>query len=286
MKLCSILLANVTADTWVQPTYKKFLEQTTLRNNGGWGHPLNKIAALHSLCPDLDVPGNSELMCDQSTCAVKCADTFIATGKRRTRCRWNKKKGFHWKAALGPCETCSAPLIAPAGVASVCTVKRGKSMCTQTCEAADHVFSSPASTPATFNLKCKCPRSGAGTPRVCGWYSGKMGGEVTQTTFDGIACEAAPTEVTTTAVVTETTTAVVGDTTTAVAGDTTTVVVGDTTTAVVGDTTTAVVGDTTTAVVGDTTAMGDTTTGMGDTTTAVVEATTTTVAAETTTRRA
>ena len=54
--------------------------------------------------------------------------------------RWNKKKGFHWKAALGPCETCSAPLIAPAGVASVCTVKRGKSMCTQTCEAADHVF--------------------------------------------------------------------------------------------------------------------------------------------------
>ena len=155
-------------------------------------------------------------------------------------------------------------------------------------------FSSPASTPATFNLKCKCPRSGAGTPRVCGWYSGKMGGEVTQTTFDGIACEAAPTEVTTTAVVTATTTAVVGDTTTAVvgdttttvAGDTTTVVVGDTTTAVVGDTTTAVVGDTTTAVVGDTTAMGDTTTGMGDTTTAVVEATTTTVAAETTTRPA
>ena len=58
------------------------------RNDGGWGHPTDKIAALFSLCPALESPTNGEHICDQATCAIKCADGFIATGKRRAKCRF------------------------------------------------------------------------------------------------------------------------------------------------------------------------------------------------------
>ena len=44
--------------------------------------------------------GASEIICDQSTCAVVCPDGFLPTGKRRTKCRWTKKKGFFWKVNL------------------------------------------------------------------------------------------------------------------------------------------------------------------------------------------
>ena len=59
-----------------------------LRNDGGWGHPIDKIAALYSLCQTQETPTNGEHICDQSTCAIKCDDGYIPTGKRRTKCRF------------------------------------------------------------------------------------------------------------------------------------------------------------------------------------------------------
>ena len=40
--------------------------------------------------------------------------------------------------------------------------------------------------PALINMKCKCPRNNGG--RTCGWYSGKLGGLVTQESLSAVSC--------------------------------------------------------------------------------------------------
>ena len=72
-------------------------------------------------CEALETPqGASAVTCDQTTCMLICNQGFLPTGPRRTRCRWNKKRGlsvFHhffinfilgyfWNRKLSTCETC------------------------------------------------------------------------------------------------------------------------------------------------------------------------------------
>jgi hypothetical protein len=211
MKLLNTLLLSSAAADWEQPTYNEVIDSLGQRDGGGWGHPTDRIAALHSLCPTLETPaGADSITCDQSTCAVVCSPGFIGTGKRRTKCRYNRKKGFFWKQTLGACESCT-DLTAPSGVTQTCTFNaRNKRMCTQTCDTAGDVFADMGEkTPVKVNLKCRCPRDPVTKVRTCGWFAAKLGGAVDQTALDGLSCM---TPATTTAA--PVTTAPVGDTTT------------------------------------------------------------------------
>merc|ERR1712176_48236 len=153
----------------------------------GWGYPTDRIAALWSLCPELAVPANSALTCDQSTCAMVCDQGYIATGKRRTRCRWKKAQGFFWKKQLGGCETCT-DLTVPASITGSSGFNgRNKKTLALTC-ANGGQFSVGAISPLSIKLKCKCPRSAPGGARTCGWYSAKMSGAVDQSALDSLVC--------------------------------------------------------------------------------------------------
>jgi len=35
---------------------------------------------------------------EASTCMVVCEEGKVATGRRRIKCRWKRKKGFFWKS--------------------------------------------------------------------------------------------------------------------------------------------------------------------------------------------
>ena len=54
-----------------QPKYKDFLQALSSKKSG-WGHPVDRIAALYTLCSPLETPINGEVTCDQSTCALVC----------------------------------------------------------------------------------------------------------------------------------------------------------------------------------------------------------------------
>ena len=43
-------------------------------------------------CPLLDEP----VTCVDATCTQKCPHGTVPSGSRRTRCRWNRQKGFRW----------------------------------------------------------------------------------------------------------------------------------------------------------------------------------------------
>lgn len=83
---------------WIQPKYSDALEASKQRK-GGWGHPVGiRAAADSSLCPALNMPaGVASISCDGATCMSVCEDGKVATGKRRTKCRWRRSKGFFWK---------------------------------------------------------------------------------------------------------------------------------------------------------------------------------------------
>ena len=38
---------------------------------------------------------------EASTCMVVCEEGKVATGRRRIKCRWKRKKGFFWKSVSG-----------------------------------------------------------------------------------------------------------------------------------------------------------------------------------------
>ena len=69
------------------------------RSNEQWGHPVGvRAAASWSLCPELTLPtGVAGTTCQGATCMVVCDEGKVAIGKRRVKCRWNRKKGFFWK---------------------------------------------------------------------------------------------------------------------------------------------------------------------------------------------
>ena len=118
-----------------------------------WGHPIDKIAALWSLCPELTVPeGASGTVCDQATCAVVCEPGYIGTGRRRTRCRYTKKKGFFWRRQLGKCETCSQ-LTPAVGMSQTCEVVKGKTRCTHTCDNSDAILTVGDKAPAKIRVR-------------------------------------------------------------------------------------------------------------------------------------
>ena len=174
-------------DGWEQPSYKEVFEIIRQRSERPWGHPVDKIAALWSLCPEITQPSNAEeLKCDQATCALVCNDGFVAIGRRRVKCRYNKKKGFFWKREIGVCQTCSE-IVPPNGTTVDCAInpKSKKSICSLSCENGnDFEVSDWLSevTPHKVKLKCKCPRQPFvdGTTitmkRSCGWYSNKIAG--------------------------------------------------------------------------------------------------------------
>ena len=279
--LCSLVAAD---DVWVQPPYSEIIDNIQQRSSEPetWGFPTGQLAALWSLCPTLDVPaGGSSVVCDQSTCAVVCNPGYIGTGKRRTRCRYNKKKGFFWKKELGACETCT-DLTPSAGMSSSCDFNpKNKRVCKHTCDTEGDIIAVGEKEPNNISLKCKCPRDQVTKVRTCGWFNKKLGGTIDQAVLDGLMCSAPVTAQATTTEgmgIQDETTTMAGATTTTMAGATTTTMAGATTTTIAGATTTTVAGATTTTVAGATT----TTEGMGimgDTTTTVAATTTTTVAA-------
>ena len=104
MKLSASVLVSAAAADWTQPSYSEVFIGIKQRK-GGWGHPVVRGAADHSMCPALALPAGAEsIECDQATCAVVCQPGWLADKtsglKRRTKCRWNKKSGFFWKEAV------------------------------------------------------------------------------------------------------------------------------------------------------------------------------------------
>ena len=81
------------AAAWEEPTYKQVMDIVARGSEESWGYPIGKVSSLWSDCPQLSLPaGGLELACDQSTCALVCQAGHIATGKRRTRCRYTEDK--------------------------------------------------------------------------------------------------------------------------------------------------------------------------------------------------
>ena len=68
MKFFAILVLVL---AYEQPKYNDFL-QALSRKKSGWGHPVDRIAALHTLCSPLETPTNGQVTCDQATCALVC----------------------------------------------------------------------------------------------------------------------------------------------------------------------------------------------------------------------
>ena len=92
-------IAAGAAAEWQQPSYRDALEMIKTRSNEQWGHPVGvRAAASWSLCPELTLPtGVAGTTCQGATCMVVCDEGKVAIGKRRVKCRWNRKKGFFWK---------------------------------------------------------------------------------------------------------------------------------------------------------------------------------------------
>ena len=59
-----------------------------------------------------------------ATCALKCEPGNIAVGRRRAKCRFNrKKKTWFWKNDLGSCRTCDPAIPQPDDVNITTTCK-------------------------------------------------------------------------------------------------------------------------------------------------------------------
>ena len=80
-----------------------------------WGHPTGvKAAASWELCPDLQLPeGVASLRCDGATCMAVCEIGKISIGRRRTKCRFKRTKGFFWGRELAPCQGCDPEIAHP-----------------------------------------------------------------------------------------------------------------------------------------------------------------------------
>ena len=76
-----------------------------------WGHPLDKFSRAWYHCPTIDttlIENLEQLECKKSTCALRCEGGFLPVGRRRVKCRFNKKSGtYEWKRALGICKGCA-----------------------------------------------------------------------------------------------------------------------------------------------------------------------------------
>ena len=129
------MLGSTVGIQWDQPTYLDALQMSRNRNSD-WAFPVGvRASALWSLCPALELPQGAEsLTCDQSTCMTVCQPGYKATGRRRVRCRWKRKKGFFWKNYLGTCFTCD-PTAPPSDLTSSCTIntRNNRKICDLSC---------------------------------------------------------------------------------------------------------------------------------------------------------
>ncbi|CBY11089.1 unnamed protein product [Oikopleura dioica] len=186
MKLSAAVFTAATA--WEQPTYSNFLRSLGQKKSG-WGAPEGRIAAAHSLCPALDTPDNGSIVCDQSTCALVCDEGFVATGRRRTKCRFNTTKQFFWKRTLGECDTCPDLAAPPAGVEATCTLNwMGKKKCVYKCANGEDITANGSSFGGITSV-CACPRW---NNRVCGWNTRKLQNMITDSDVAGFSCPDVP----------------------------------------------------------------------------------------------
>jgi len=110
----------------------------------------------------------------------------VATGKRRTKCRFNQHKVFFWKRTLANCETCPTDLAAPpAGVSVTCGINvLNRKKCHYKCENGEKLRFSTGEA-LQFSAICACPRW---NDRVCGWHARKLGGMITDADIAALSC--------------------------------------------------------------------------------------------------
>ena len=117
------------------------------------------VLVTYSKCPELEKPtGVAEIFCDEATCTQICDPGYISIAQRRTKCRYNKKKGHFWRRQLSGCATCETELTPPSGVTKRCAIdKNGINNCKLTCDSGkDFILGNK--TPKLISVKCKCPR--------------------------------------------------------------------------------------------------------------------------------
>merc|ERR1712226_1039258 len=181
MKLSSALLGLVgSAFAWEQPSYASIIAGWNQKTAGNWGHPVIGNARHWSDCPAIDtttIAGIDGLRCNQATCALACKPGYVATGRRRAKCRKNKKTGkWFWKNTLGSCQTCSVETPMSNDPAMTTTRKvnanTNRKFCKLSCPA-DHTFAGQNNKPNQKFVKiaCKCPKRGN---KGCNWYHKRM----------------------------------------------------------------------------------------------------------------
>ena len=120
------------AFAWEQPSYASIIAGWNQKTAGNWGHPVIGNARHWSDCPAIDtttIAGIDGLRCNQATCALACKPGYVATGRRRAKCRKNKKTGkWFWKNTLGSCQTCSVetPMSNDPAMTTTCKVNASK----------------------------------------------------------------------------------------------------------------------------------------------------------------
>ena len=218
MKLFSSTILATVSSTWEQPKYKDFLRALESKSAEDWGAPVGKANAFWSLCPALNVPENGSVVCNQSTCALVCDpgsferynqsfifSGFVGIGRRRTKCRWNPWKGFHFKRQLGECGSCPILAPPPRGTFVNCRLNwLGKEKCVYKCDDGPSSIFDGTIFRAGISIVCKCPRT---NNRVCGWYdSRKINTIITDADVATFVCPTTTTSITTTTTTTTTTT--------------------------------------------------------------------------------
>jgi len=195
MKLSSALLGLVgTAFAWEQPSYASIIAGWNQKTAGNWGHPVIGNARHWSDCPAIDtttIAGIDGLRCNQATCALACKPGYVATGRRRAKCRKNKKTGkWFWKNTLGSCQTCSVetPMSNDPTMTTTCKVNANtnRKFCKLSCPA-DHTFAGQNNKPNQKFVKiaCKCPKRGN---QGCNWYHKRM-----VSNYENYTCNPIPT---------------------------------------------------------------------------------------------
>merc|ERR1712154_237298 len=160
------------------------------RSDVEWGAPVGVgNSRKWDDCPLIDensIDGlhDDGLRCRGATCALKCQPGFLAVGRRRTKCRWNRrKKEWFWKNTLGSCRSCAVqdPESTDPLMTTEChtNAKNNRRWCKLSCPA-DHTAAN--SKKSFVKIACKCPRA---ANRDCAWYVKRR-----LSNYEGYTCNA------------------------------------------------------------------------------------------------